>query len=290
MTEELQVTKSKGLLRVCAVLALAFSLTAPAGEAQSYKLIHSFSGDGGAPNCALLQTPDGRLYGTAAFGGIFTRGSVFVLSPNETGGFEFVTLYSFRGGDGANPRSALVQGPDGSFYGTTERGGPNDGGTVFRVDGAGNFAMLHSFPYTYGPSAGLVLGKDGDLYGVGDGGIFRISVSGVETSLHSWGSFPGDGSGSQAPLIQAADGDFYGTTSGGGANGVGVVFRMTSIGQVSILHSFSEAEGFLSTAALIQAPDGSFYGATQVGGLGRWGSVFRLDSSGSFGLAFFQRD
>ena len=209
------------------LVALAFLLVAFGMEGQSYSLIHSFSGDFGTPSCSLLQVPDGSVW-KADVGGSFRMGSVFVLTPKTSGGCEFATLYSFRGGDGASPRSALVQGPDGYLYGTTANGGAYDAGTVFRIDAAGNLVTLHSFFSPYGPSAALTLASDGNLYGVSHGGIFRITVSGLQTTIHTWGSFVGDGAYAEAPLVQAADGNLYGTTTQGGANGLGVVYRTAS--------------------------------------------------------------
>ncbi len=154
------------------------------------------------------------------------------------------SLYSFGSSltDGGNPQAGLVQGRDGNFYGTTSGGGTigqeNDRwGTVFRISPSGSETILHSFPSfpTDGsvPYGGLVQGSDGNFYGTTEyggnlnrGTLFRISPSGTYTNLYSFGSSPNDGSNPTAGLVQGNDGNFYGTTSGGGTNGEGTVFKL----------------------------------------------------------------
>jgi uncharacterized repeat protein (TIGR03803 family) len=140
-------------------------------------------------------------------------------------------LYSFVGfpTDGNGPEAGLVQGSDGNFYGTTDIGGTNNDGTVFRISPSGTYTNLYSFvgPPSdgYQPTAGLVQGSDGNFYGttyeggtstncdgVGCGTFFRISLSGSETNLHSFDGSPTDGFGPTVGLVQGSDGNFYGTT------------------------------------------------------------------------------
>ena len=261
-------------------------LLSRAAKAQSYRLAYSFSGDMGASRCTLAQTADGRLYATTELGGAFGQGSLFVLNPDGTGGYSHITLHSFSGGDGANPRSALTEGRDGRLYGTTENGGPTDGGTVFQIDQAGNLITLHSFAYFAKPRSALIQATDGNFYGTTydttyGGSVFRIDASGWFITLHEFGRTAGDGRSPQASLIQARDGSFYGTTSQGGTTGLGTVFRMDSLGQVTVLHSFKSEEGFQPTASLIQGTDGDIYGTTEVGGSERFGTAFKMDLAGN---------
>ena len=194
----------------------------------------------------------------------------------------------------AEPVAGLVQGTDGLFYGTTRSGGANNGGTVFKIDSGGNLTTLHTFSYEDGndPEAGLVQASDGKFYGTTYGGgaygfgtVFRIDSSGNLAVLHSFaGAGPvGDGSYPLAGLIEATDGNFYGTTSGGGLaySDYGTVFKMTPAGTVTIVHSFVGTDGVYPVAGLVQSSaDGKLYGTTQVGGSGS-GTVFEMDLAGT---------
>jgi uncharacterized repeat protein (TIGR03803 family) len=216
-------------------------------------------------------------------------------------------LYSFGShpNDGGFPYAGLVQGSDGNFYGTTDIGGTNNDGTVFRISPSGTYTNLYSFvgPPSdgYQPTAGLVQGSDGNFYGttyeggtstncdgVGCGTFFRISLSGSETNLHSFDGSPTDGFGPTVGLVQGSDGNFYGTTYEGGSGsctiGCGTVFRISPSGTETTLHSFasSPTDGELPTAGLVQGSDGNFYGTTEAGGTNNYGTVFRISSSGSY--------
>ncbi len=209
------------------------------------------------------------------------------------------TLYSFTGGsDGCKPSGRLVQGSDGSFYGTTEFGGntnsdPNGCGTVFRITPNGSLTNLHSFSGSdgYNPFAGLVQGGDGNFYGTtyhggtskncnfGCGTVFRISPSGNLTNLHSF--IGSDGVTPTPDLVQGGDGNFYGTTYSGGASNYGTVFRISPNGNFTNLYSLSGSDGSDPIGGLVQDNDGNFYGTTYTGGAGNYGTVFRINPSGS---------
>ena len=148
---------------------------------------------------------------------------------------KLTTLYSFAGSDGAHPDAGLVQGSDGNFYGTTEFGGANNGnGTVFKITPSGALTTLYDFAGSDGfePQAGLVQGSDGNFYGTTTGGganngkgtVFKITPSGALTTLYSFAG--SDGAFPQAGLVQGSDGNFYGTTAGGGTDFAGTVFRL----------------------------------------------------------------
>src|SRR5579871_120547 len=216
------------------------------------------------------------------------------------------TLASFSGGNGANPQAALVQGRDGNFYGTTVFGGsgstqtchsPTTGcGTVFKITPSGTLTTIYSFCSTqncsdgFFPASALVQGNDGSLYGTTSGNtlvscrntscgtVFRIS-NGMLTTIYRFCSTGGcpDGNDPAGGLIQASDGNFYGTTVRGGTGaacpyyyGCGTVFKMTPNGIVTTLYNFcSQAtctDGLFPQTALVQAVDGSFYGTTETGG------------------------
>ena len=300
-----------------AVMLLALcSATAMSLSAQSLTTLHTFAGyptDGGNPYAGLVQATDGNFYGTTYAGGTSSNcqggcGTVFRITPAGT----LTTLHSFDWYDGASPTGALVQGNDGNLYGTTYGGGAEPRvGTVFRITLGGALTTLYSFcaqaNCTDGqqPYAGLVRGSDGNFYGTTlEGGantgcslgsgtcgtVFKITPGGALTTLHSFCAQSGctDGGNPYAGLVQATDGNFYGTTFGRGVNGYGTVFKITPAGALTSLYSFCSqtncADGEYPQSGLVQASDGNFYGTTPEGGGGQYhqgGTVFKITSSGT---------
>jgi uncharacterized repeat protein (TIGR03803 family) len=306
---------------------LLCAATAIALPAQTFKTLFSFDGtDGGNPQAGLVQATDGNFYGTTQQGGVNNFcpggdcGTVFKISPTGN----LTTFYSFCSQpnctDGETPLAALVQGTDGDFYGTTFEGGSDIGGcfsggcgVIFKITPSGTLTTLHSFCFQGGscpdganPLGGLVQDTSGTLYGTtyygganGSGTVIRITRTGAFTTLYSFCSQSGckDGSLPQAGLIQATDGNFYGTTSNGGEdgscgifNGCGTVFKIASSGALTTLHTFCSqsgcADGGDSEAGLIQATDGNFYGTTFGGGSNcapyGCGTVFKITPNGTF--------
>jgi uncharacterized repeat protein (TIGR03803 family) len=245
--------------------------------------LHSFDGtDGSAPAAGLVQGTNGDFYGTTEGGGKYDYGTVFRV----TSAGKFTMLHGFVGTDGKNPVGALVQGSNGNFYGTTNAGGAGYG-TVFEITSAGKLTTLHSFDYSdgNGPYGGLVLGTDGNLYGTTEGGgansdgtLFVITPSGTLNVLHNFCSSPNctDGNGPQGALIQATDGNFYGTTTTGGMYGDGTAFEITPAGALTTLYSFNLSDGSLPQDGLLQATDGNLYGTTFSGGTYSGGTAFQL--------------
>jgi uncharacterized repeat protein (TIGR03803 family) len=270
---------------VGASLGTLFRMT-PSG---AFTHLHGFGGgdDGGNPLASLVQGSDGNLYGTASTGGSNGVGTVFSLSTNGL----FTPLWSFNSANGSCPAGSLVQGSDGKLYGTTSAGGTHDLGTVFSLSTNGSFNSLVSFDYTAGayPSNGLVQATDGAFYGTaasggtngGWGTVFRLTADGMLTPLHSFNYE--DGANPVGGLVQASDGNLYGTTSQGGIGGQGTVFQITTNGRLSTLVWFNGPNGANPQGALIQARDGSFYGTAEFGRTGYNGAsgsgdglVFRL--------------
>jgi uncharacterized repeat protein (TIGR03803 family) len=175
------------------------------------------------PNGALIQGSDGNFHGTTEGGGANGLGTVFRITPTGT----LVTLFSFDGAaHGANPEAALVLGSDGNFYGTTENGGANNAGAVFKMTPAGVVTRLASFGGANGagPRSTLAVGSDANFYGATSDTIFRITPAGNLTTLYT---FTGAQGGSpQSGLVRGTDGNFYGTTRDGGTAGKGTVFRL----------------------------------------------------------------
>jgi uncharacterized repeat protein (TIGR03803 family) len=208
------------------------------------------------------------------------------------------TLHSFQVfSNGENPMAGLVQGSDGNFYGTTVFGGTNGYGTVFQISTNGALITLYSF--TGGSDgrtpgdAGLVQGSDGNFYGTTVGGgtnnwgtVFKISAGGTLTTLYSFTGYPNDGAGPRAGLVQGSDGFFYGTTSAGGTNDQGTVFKIATNGTLTILYSFPGGSGTGGTGGggpngLVQGSDGFLYGTTGWGGTYNDGTVFKITINGT---------
>jgi uncharacterized repeat protein (TIGR03803 family) len=283
--------------------------------AQTLTTLHSFDGrDGDGPN-GLVQATDGNLYGTSSGGGANGYGTIFKITPGGT----LTTTHSFDFTDGSGP-SALVQGTDGNFYGTTSWGGANscviEGtdygcGTIFKITPSGTLTTLYSFDGTDGlePFA-LVQATDGNLYGttfwggandntlcqispyygsVGCGTVFKITPGGALTTLYNFCSKINcaDGANPFAGLVQATDGNFYGTTQSGGTAGSGSVFKTTPSGTLTTLGSFDGTDGW-GPNGLVQATDGNFYGTTLSGGLPPFpgGTVFKITASGTLTMLY----
>jgi uncharacterized repeat protein (TIGR03803 family) len=199
----------------------------------TFSVVYTFdAAHGEAPN-GVIQGSDGNFYLTAYQGGTNNAGTVVKVTPNGSA----TVLYNFCSQtsctDGNLPFSALLQGPDGLFYGTTARGGTLNDGTVFTITSSGTLTILHSFDINdgYFPSAAVIQAADGNFYGTTFGGgannlgtIFGITASGSFSLLHSFAG--SDGSRPQTSLLQKADGSFYGTTNVGGTNNFGTVFQL----------------------------------------------------------------
>jgi uncharacterized repeat protein (TIGR03803 family) len=263
--------------------------------------------DGEYPEAGLILAGDGKLYGTAQGGGAYYGGTIFKVTTSGV----LMTLYNFcsQGGectDGSGPSAPLMQATDGSFYGTTQFGGI-DGydGTVFRVTPDGALTTIHTFCSEsncadgYNPVAGLIQTADGNFYSTtqwgganGLGTVFKITPDGTLTTLYAFCSirnssgYCADGLDSEAPLVQATDGNLYGTTFAGGAYDVGTAFKITLSGTLTTLHSFDSSEGDGIYAGLIQATDGNLYGTAENDGAGTncypgCGTVFRMTTGGT---------
>jgi uncharacterized repeat protein (TIGR03803 family) len=259
------------------VIALMLAGVAPttvggtAARAEDFSVLYSFMGtpDGELPDAALINV-GGTLYGTTLRGGANNYGSVFTITP---AGAESV-LYSFvSGADGAFPEASLTN-VDGALYGTTNLGGVNECGTVFKVTAAGAETVLYAFKCEPndgdGPEASLI-NVGGALYGTTYAGgtadrgtVFKVTRSGKETVLHSFGG-TGDGQYPEAGLINV-DGTLYGTTAEGGANDLGTVFAVTPAGVESVLYAFKSGSDANTPVAPLLDVGGTLYGTSEFGG------------------------
>jgi uncharacterized repeat protein (TIGR03803 family) len=285
-------------IRLLWVAALALPVFAAPSSAVLTTL-YSFQGgaDGQYPSTGLVQGSDGYLYGTTREGGANDVGTVFKISTDGA----YTRLYSFAGGnDGATPGGPLVQGSDGHLYGTTQYGGAytnlygNGDGTVFRITTNGVLTSLYSFTGESGSPApsGLVQGSDSVFYGTtfmgganNAGTVFKISTDGALSILYS---FTGRNDGSNpSRLAWGSDGNLYGMTQFGGTNGNpvngnGTVFKVSTDGALTILHSFTGGdEGFRPVTGLLEGSDRYFYGATWFGGANDSGTVFKISTNGA---------
>jgi uncharacterized repeat protein (TIGR03803 family) len=250
-----------------------------------FEVVHVFGGgaDGDYPFTELIQAADGALYGTTPRGG---RGAGTAFRLGLAGDFAVVADFDPHSPVGAYPYAALMQSADGGLYGTTTAGGAHGKGAVFRLDSHGPVA-LHAFlpedPAGCFPRAPLRQARDGFLYGIGEscgradlGAIVRVGPGSAVSLVHSFGDILDDGATPISELLPAVDGNIYGTTSAGGAFGLGTIFRVSPAGQYEVLHSFRGDDGSDIEAGLVQAPDGSLWGAAAAGGPSGSGVLFRF--------------
>jgi uncharacterized repeat protein (TIGR03803 family) len=260
--------------------------------------------DGDMPFGGIVQAANGDFYGTTPNGGVSGNGTIFKVTPSGT----LTTLYSFCSqnacADGQNPNGSLIQATNGDLFGTTTFGGTHNGpfcpsgcGTIFKVTPNGALTTLYSFCSLaecsdgFNPN-GLVQRGSGNFYGTtanggianssspsGSGTIFKITAHGTLTTLYSFCSQPPcpDGNTPQAGLVVAANGSLYGTTSTGGSNRYGTIFKITPLGTLTTLYNFCSLAGCADGAnpnGLVQSTSGTFYGTTD--GPGGYGTVFAL--------------
>jgi uncharacterized repeat protein (TIGR03803 family) len=314
--------KNLGLCSIASIVAAFCVATVIASPAQNFKRLASFNGkNGGLADVALVQGLNGNFYGTSYVGGAHQNnqycagdsgcGTVFEV----TSAGKLTTIYNFCSrtncADGALP-NALVLATNGNFYGTTQTGGTNGGGTVFEITPAGKLTTLYRFCATNcadGADPGpLVQAADGNLSGAtvsggifnGDAGcpngcgtIFKITPKGALTTLYSFCPIDGQCPDGQFPVsvTQASNGNFYGVTQSAGANGRGTVFEMTPLGDLTTLHSFCQQsgcpDGNTPLGMLMQAANGKLYGTTEYGGSDPGGgTVYEITLAGNLTILY----
>lgn len=274
-------------------MGLAYRVT-PEGE---LTVLHEFAHDEdgtGAPRAPLVLASDGSLYGTAGGGGATNYpGGLFRLDLDGT----FEMLHVFNDAFGGHPEWPLVRSNDGNLYGAA-RTGAVPGGFLYRLSLDGDVSIATVFAPVHGlsPAGELVQDGDGNLYGVamgggmfGDGVVYKTTPSGQRTVLHTFSGNP-DGAEPQGGLVFGSDGNLYGVTHKGGLPapgnpaGGGTIYRLTTEGDLTILHRFDSAlDGRRPRAVeLIEAEDGNFYGTAAYHGPNYGGTVFRLSPEGEF--------
>jgi len=305
------MTKPKAW-KIAGVVFVLCTATAIPVSAQGFTTLVIFEeGNGATPYDAFIQGTDGNLYATTFSGGQPCYcGKVIQMSPSGT-----VKSLDFGQTD-SEPYGGLIQSANGTLYGATSVGGVNGEGEVFQLSPAGKFITLYSFcaqpncsDGAY-PVSGLAYAADGKFYGTtssggdincnsgrGCGTVFRLTPNGELTTLHSFAGADGDYPG-YGPLIQATDGNLYGTTYFGGTSnlctiGCGTLFKVSLSGTFTTIYNFCSqpgcSDGEVPSGGLVQATDGGFYGTTQSGGADEveacngvgCGTVFRIAKSGT---------
>lgn len=264
------------------------SARARTGSLGKYRVIHDFTASSSLDVGALVQAPDGRLYGVRRFGGASDHG--FIYRMNERGKVQVVR--SLKWETGANPVGGLTLGADGSLYGTTQRGGDNGDGVAFRLSPDGTYSVVHSFGggrlRLANPTTTLAASPAGGFFGTttgggpkGFGGIYYLSPEGELTVLRKfqdqWGF---ESVANQLNLRLASDGNLYGM-------GFSTAWRIAPDGSQTELHRFdSDTEGYSAAAGLIQGPDGHLYGTMvtydTIGG----GTIFRMTLAGEVTILY----
>lgn len=333
-----QCSRSSSILSLVAIAIMQYSIATSFAAAQTmrgghYKetVLHRFTGlnrDGANPLANPLALDVlGNVFGTTANGGAYDRGSIFERASSG----KLQVLHSFSGtkSDGQQPLGQLAMDANGAIYGTTWIGGQYQYGTIFKVaanDGIGRdravkFTTLYSFTNSTDggdPSSGVILDSAGNLYGVtwngganGDGTLFQFTPGGQLNVLYNFGSNSSDG-GFALGLAMDAQGNIYGTDLLGGPYensnclqtswvpdfGCGVVFKIDSSGQETLLHVFSGVDGDGGSPAGPPILDsaGNLYGTTLVGGAGSCqgssfptggcGTVFEIDAEGNYTVLY----
>jgi len=260
--------------------------------------LHDMAQSDGTTCSGLTLGTDGNFYGTCHNGGANDYGTLFKV----TSAGDLTVLHNFAAqgstNDGCEPLAPPIQATNGDFYGTTSFCGANNYGTVYRLTLAGAYTMLYSFqgpPNDTVLPLGLIEGTNGDLWGVGNGwiisggGIFKITLAGKESLVYTFepnaeGAYV-NGEGPYANLIQATNGDFYGTTEEGGSANEGTIFQITAAGKETVLYSFpNQTDGAYPSLPLTQAPNGLLFGAATdcAGGGCAQAGLFDITTKGAY--------
>ena len=261
----------------------------PSQGGWTFNLVYTFTGgtDGAKPVGGVIVDATGNLYGTTSAGGGFCQcGTVYKLTPSQTG-WTFQVLHSFQGGsDGTSPAASLAF--NGSrLAGTTTGGGRYNRGTAFTLPIAGGQDFVYSLNGINGnqPWSSLYAGIIGTSYLGGKDGVGNVFVlpGNQIRPMHAFHLGTALGDHPLGNLISDSNNNLYGTTSQGGVGGRGTVYKMKPgngrfVYGFSLVHSFSGPDGDYSDAGLVLDASGNLYGTTAFGGAdaGYAGTVFKL--------------
>jgi len=288
--------------RAALVGVAAIFAGATGSPAAGYKVLYALQTNVGvSPLGGLFEDASGDLFGTAYAGGSGTAcaencGTVFELATNGSG----FALHNFTGNlsDGEHPSAGLVAAKHGNSYGTTELGGANNDGAIFRLAPGGRETLLYSFTDKSdggAPLDRLLLDKAGNLYGTssgtvvgGYGAVFKLAKDGTFTVLYTF-TDGSDGANPYGGLIADKSGNLYGTAqnagnfSCGASGGCGVVYKIAPGGGETVLYAFNGGPGDCSgpTDGVIADKSGNLYGTTYYGGSNGQGCIFKLATDGT---------
>lgn len=310
-TSEIMLRTFGSYTNLCGVI-LFCALTAMASQAQTLTTLADFNGTNGSGPRGIIQGFDGNFYGTTLEGGTQNWGTAFKMTPAGV----LTTLHNFCSEvgctDGGWPEGRQTEASNGDLYGPTDQGGTG-GGVIYRITRAGEFSVFYNFCSQPNCADGIspvsvVQATNGSLYGTtyGDrtnssdlGTVFELTLAGTLTTLHTF-SGP-DGANPVGALVQASNGNLYGTTSQGGSTttcgpvnlpGCGTIFEITPSGTLTTLHIFDGSDGDLPgyEGSLIEGAGGNLYGTAMYGGSGGptpqcpWGcgTIFRMSPADKF--------
>ncbi len=297
-------------------LLLTVAVLTVVAQGQTYSVLYNFSpgtksGDPANPQYSgiIAQGHDGNLYSMTPVGGAFCGFCGVAFKITAGGVLSHVHDFNDTTGLGYTPFSGLTLGSDGDFYGTTETGGTQNQGTVFKITSSGNLTKLYDFgsckyPCLDGvyPKAPPVEGRDGNFYGTtrdtndgtDNGVVYKVTPTGKFTTIYKFDGV--SGGNPNDPLVLGTDGNFYGTTTLGGKNiqncspnspSCGTVFKITPGGKVTFLYKFDQTHGAGPLGSLVQSSDGSLYGTTSAGGDANGdGVIFKMTPSGKLSWTY----
>jgi len=260
------------------------------------RVLHRFSGsDGMDASTPVARDGAGNIYGTTWYGGSARYGTAFKIDA----GRKETALHDFSGGsDGCLPSQGLVSNKAGDWYGTTANTYCNYSyvGTIFEIDSAGKYTLLHSFSGwdgAYPGSGHLTIDLAGNLYGVttsggayGEGTLYELSAKGKFSVLYSFKGGTSDGCGPWGSVVRDDSGNFYGTTYGCGSKDYGTVWKVSNTGKENILHNFvgGTVDGCNPYAGVARDSKGNLYGATTYCGTSDYGTLYQLSAKGKLTL------
>jgi uncharacterized repeat protein (TIGR03803 family) len=252
----------------------------------TYTVLYEFTGgvDGTTPTSPPFDLGDGNFYGTTYGSSTISPTTYKYTAVSGT----LTTIYQFDQAHGSGVVAPLIRAADGNLYGTAFLGGANNCGSIFKLTTSGTLLWYYSFPCAPGganPIGPLVQATDGNFYGttydggtsgLGVGTIFKLDQGGTVSILYSFQGGGTDGSSPDGGLVQATDGNLYGSTQVGGTRGHGTLFQISTAGAYKLLYNFAN-KGSDPAGELFQHTNGLLYGTTAQGGSLGFGVVYRLD-------------